>query len=236
MKRVGWLLALVFASTLAGAAERQPEDVTLSWRIDLNEKGAIQSLEPINPEYMQALQKRLEPAIRNWHFTTGKVNGQPAPTTTTLTLRMGFESIGNGDFNVRLRRASTGAYYKHLVQPRYPDYALSAHRGAAAVMLQVDFDANGKVTSAVPVAGGVPEPRKVFNDAAISAVTKWTFTPESIAGHGLSGKVLVPVCFSVAQTTCRWHRDGEDRPIDGNSPLSLTSVVQIDTDVVGSTL
>jgi len=233
---------LIFASLLAPvvtrAAPEQPPDVCLSWSVGLDEKGTITSLEAVNPEYMPALQTRLEPAIRTWHFTTGKINGQPAPTQTTLTLNLGFEPASDGDYRVRLRSLGTGPTYGHVVQPRYGDFALKAHRGGA-VMLKVDYDAGGRITSATPVEGGSPKPTIDLIQSATIAVKKWTFKPERIAGHGVPGRALVPVCFSISarqQRSCLWKRDGEDKPLDSDRPIALSSVVGIDTNLVGSTL
>jgi len=229
------MLVLLLTPVLTQAAPKPPPDVSLSWSVALDEKGAITSLEAVNPAYMPALQTRLEPAIRGWHFTPGKINGQPAPTQTTLILHLTFEPAGDDDYRVRLRNFGTGAYYAHTVQPRYPDSALSVRRGGA-VMLSVDFDANGHITGAKPVEGGVPKPTPDMTRAAMAAVKKWTFKPETIAGHGVPGSALVPICFSMGQRDCRWRHDGEDKPLAGDEPLIRDSVVRIDSDIVGSTL
>lgn len=232
------MLMIWLAPALAVAAQQPPPDVFLSWSVGLDEKGTITSLEAVSPEYMPALQTRLEPAIRTWHFTTGKINGQPAPTQTTLTLKLAFEPAGDGDYRVRLRNLGTGPTYGHIVQPHYPDFALQAHRGGA-VMLKVDYDADGRITSATPVEGGSPKPTIDLIKSATIAVKQWTFKPERIAGHGVPGKALVPVCFAISarqQRSCLWKRDGEDKPLDSDRPIALSSVVGIDTNLVGSTL
>jgi TonB family protein len=232
------MLVILLAPALAAAAQQQAPDVSLSWSVGLDEKGAITSLEAINPEYMPALQTRLEPAIRTWHFTTGKINGQPAPTQTTLTLKLAFESAGDGDYHVRLRTLGTGATYEHLVRPLYPEFERRTHRDGF-VMLKVDYDADGRITSATPVEGATPKPTTNLVRSAMAAAKQSKFKPERIAGHGVPGSAMMPICFSIssrAQRSCLWKRDGEDRPLNGDGPIALTSVVQIDTDVVGSTL
>ena len=96
-------------------------------------------------------------------------------------------------------------------------------------MLRVDFDAEGRVTSA----SDVPEMEAAAVDpaltkAALVAVKHWTFRPETVASHGVSGAAFVPVCFRIRDEECRWKdREGGGRFVV-NEPVLLNSVASVD--------
>ncbi|HEV7491014.1 MAG TPA: TonB family protein [Rhodanobacteraceae bacterium] len=228
------MLALLLSSipvlALAAHAPPKPVDLTMSWSLSLDATGAITSLQP-TVETNRGIYQRLEPAVRKWHFTTGKVNGKPAPAQTTLTLNIRLEPV-DGFYRVLVRNAGTGARYGTMTAPKYPDGAEMSKRGGA-VMLEVHYDAAGNVTSAKPIDGGLPKAGSDIEHAAVAAVKHWTFTPETIAGHGLAGVAHVPICFSArigADDSCRWHVGGADVELDTNWPLAMNSVVHLETD------
>jgi TonB family protein len=229
------LMCLMWASA-AHAGAGKPVDLTMSWSVALDASGAITSLTPTqttNP----GLYQRLEPAIRKWHFTTGKVKGVPVASETTLTLHVTLEPV-DGFYRVRLRDAGTGARYATMTPPKYPDDAVTSKRGGA-VMLEVRYDASGKVTNAVVVEGGLPKPGNDIERAAVAAVKHWTFTPESIGGHGVAGIARVPMCFSAREGTdnaCRWRVGESEVSLDTNTPLVMNSVVHLETEVAGRAL
>ena len=228
-------LLFVWASA-SHAAAGKPVDLTMSWSVALDAKGSITSLTPTqttNP----GLYQRLAPAIRTWHFTTGKVKGVSVPSETTLTIHVTLEPV-DGFYRVRLRDATTGARYATMTPPKYPDGALMSKRGGA-VMLQVHYDAAGSVTEAKLVDGGVPKPGNDIERAAIAAVKHWTFTPESVGGHAIAGSARVPLCFSArpeTENTCRWQIDKSEVSLDTKVPLAMNPAVRLETDVAGSTL
>lgn len=228
----GCVLMLWLAPVLAfaGAAAPKPVDLTMSWNLSLDTSGAITALTP-TVETNRALYQRLEPGIRKWQFTTGKVDGKPAPAQTTLTVHITLEPVGEL-YRVRVRDAATGPRYATKTPPKYPDGALVSRRGGA-VMLEVDYDAAGNVTSAKPIDGGLPKAGSDIEHAAVAAVKHWTFTPETIAGHGLAGVVRVPLCFSAypgGENACRWQVGGADVALDTQSLLAVNSVVHLETD------
>ena len=133
--------------------------------------------------------------------------------------------------------AVTGPRYGKLVAPAYPDDDGRSRRGGA-VLLDVAFDAEGRVTDATPVVDGAsPKAGVNFNHAAIAAVKHWTLVPERIDGHGLAGTARIPICFTYGpgKTPCEFHDPRTNAPIDGDRPLAA-SVAKLDSDVVGHTL
>lgn len=235
MRRAALLMLSLFPVGAIAADAPTTVDLTMSWSMVLDADGAITSLQPVE-DVNAALYQRLEPAIRKWHFTSGKVDGKPAPAETTLTVNITMEPV-EGGYRVRLRHAGTGARYAKMTAPKYPDGALMSHRGGA-VLLIVHYDADGQVTDAAPIDGGLPKPGADIERAAVVALRHWTFTPERIAGHGVAGAVKVPLCFNAppARDNCRWTDAGGDAPIEADHPLALDSVVRLDGDVAGRTL
>ena len=58
----------------------------------LDADGKINSMEPVDPRYLPEVRKQIEPIVRAWHFTPGKLDGRPAPTETTLGVSVAFET------------------------------------------------------------------------------------------------------------------------------------------------
>lgn len=225
-----WTLCWVPVLALAGAAAPKPVDLTMTWSVSLDASGAVTALAPTVQTNL-GIYQRLEPAIRKWRFTTGKINGKPAPAQTTLTVRITLEPV-DGFYRVHVRDAGTGARYATMTPPKYPDGATMSQRGGA-VMLEVHYDAAGNVTSAKPIDGGLPKAGSDIEHAAVAAVKHWTFSPETIGGHGLAGVAHVPLCFSAhpgGENACRWQVGGAEVALDTQSPLAMNSVVHLETD------
>jgi hypothetical protein len=41
--------------------------------------------------YLPTIRQQIEPTVRSWHFTPGKVDGRPEPTRTTLIVGVALE-------------------------------------------------------------------------------------------------------------------------------------------------
>jgi len=234
MLRLASMIVLLIPAWAAAEAPK-PIAVTLQWSIALDAAGAIESIEPIDSKLHPQLAERIEPSIKSWHFTAGKIDGKPEPTQTTLTVHVDLEPLADGNYGVYLRKAGTGPRYEHLSAPEYPE-AAKAIRRSAAVLLDVVYDADGHIVEAKPIEGGEPKSRGDFDRAAVAAVKRWTFTPESIAGHGVPGKARVPICFAATQSQrgqCRWNSPDTHVALDADQPLALGSVVHLETDIAG---
>lgn len=230
-------LAILLSIPLAAAAAdaERPVDATLVWSVALDATGAIASLQPAESANA-ALYQRLETSVRTWHFTPGKVDGAPAPAQTTLTVHITMEPV-DGGYHLHLRHAETGVRYGTMIAPKYPDGALTSHRGGA-VLLEVHYDADGHVIDANPIEGGEPKPGSDIERAAVVAVKRWTFTPEMIAGHGVAGAAKVPLCFNAppARENCRWIDPATNAPIEADHPLTQNSIVSLQGKVSGGVL
>lgn len=228
---LGLLLAVPLLASAAGPP-RKPVDLTMSWVVAVDKDGKLGAMTPTEDKNM-GLYQRLETGIRKfWVFKPGKVNGKPAPTETTLTVHSTLEPV-DGFYRVRVRDASTGPRYDKTVSFKYPDEALMSHRGGG-VLLEVRYDATGKIIDAKATRGGEPKPGPDIERAAVIAVKQWTLKPETVGGHGIAGKALVPLCFApvpAMQKLCRWETPDTKKPLDADRPLAMSSAVHIETDV-----
>jgi TonB family protein len=230
MKPTFLLLLLITTSLLRTAPAAESSDAFKSqvqWKLSLDADGKITELAPLAPGSLPTLRKQIEPVVRTWHFTPGKVNGQPAPTETTLSVGVMLDPANASRYHGRITGAATGPMYRHVVKPTYPERA-KHFRHEGGVMLWVDFDGEGRVTSVenAPKMGTLPIDSEL-TDAAIEAVRQWAFRPEVVAGRGTAGKVLVPVCFQMSKKPCQWNREPGADPAS-NAPIALTSAVGLD--------
>jgi TonB family protein len=220
------LLLAVSATSYGGTEETF--NVWIKWNLSLDSEGRIVDLSPIDMDYLPTVRQQIEPTVRAWHFTPGKIDGHPAPTRTTLTVGVALERSKNEQYVGQITSAVTGPTYKHMVLPEYPRGA--SHRGSVGgVMLRVDFDSEGRVTSAIDV----PEMETAAVDpaltkAALVAVKHWTFRPETVASHGVSGAAFVPICFRIRDGECRWKDAEGGRRFVANEPAALNSVASVD--------
>lgn len=138
-------LLFVVLSSLAvavHAVEQGPFQKDILWTLSLDADGKIQDMKPVNREYLPEVRKQIEPIVRAWHFTPGKINGQPAATETTLTVAVRFDadSANALSYHAHIESAATGPRYQHVVAPHYPTAAQKSH-DEGEVMLWVTFDA-----------------------------------------------------------------------------------------------
>jgi TonB family protein len=216
--------------------QQAPIGFVLQWNLSLDSTGRIVSLLPVSEDYQRAVRQELEPLIQRWHFTAGKLDGQPAPTETTLNVNVALDPSDDAkSYRVRIVSAGTGATYKHVMPPEYPKSAMHMGRDGG-VWLRVDYDAEGRVTAVIPIEGkDKPWVDGSLMRAAVAAVKHWTMRPEMVAGHGVAGAVIAPICFSLSDHTerCSWTPPGVNKPVDPALPITLTSVVGLDMGAAG---
>jgi TonB family protein len=225
------LIALACISNLIRADDSPvPSFVTVQWALALDPAGNIIRMGPGGDEYNSAFRNKLEAIVRGWHFIAGKLNGQAAPTTTTLTVRAMLELADTGDYRVHMTDAHTGAGYERAVAPNYPLSALRI-RHDGLVILNVDYDAEGRVTSAFRADGTERGIDNALVRAALDAAKQWTFKPETVDGHAVAGAVVLPFCFSIEgkQEHCFVISGGARKPIESAKPMAWTSVVSVET-------
>lgn len=223
--RIFLLLALLSFAPLH-AATRDSDDFStqIEWTLSLDADGKIVDLQPTDPNFLPEVRAQIEPVVRKWHFEPGKVNGRPAQTQTTLRVGVKFTQEHG-----RITFAGTGPKYLHVETPAYPTHARwGGHEGG--VMVLVEFDANGRVTSTkhAPEMQGAKINSELV-DTALIAAKRFTFRPERVAEHGVPARALVPVCFMLSEnSSCKWKSVPGALPIRSDQPVALTSVVGID--------
>jgi TonB family protein len=227
------LLFVVLTSLVAVAHAGKHESFQreIKWTLLLDADGKIASLTPIDRDYLPEVRTQIEPIVRTWHFTPGRISGQPAPTETTPWVPVAFdaESTNSAHYQARIASASTGPRYEHVVAPHYPEAAQHAH-SEGEVVLWITFDSEGHITSAKnypEMSADHVSPMLV--DAAMDAVKKWTFRTETVAGHGIASEALVPFCFKIASGECHWKPRPNKRPFHTGEAVALSSVVGLDT-------
>ena len=228
-------LLLAPAAAFSADAEQSSIRIIFQWDLSLDSTGKITSLVPINEDYQAAVREQLEPVVKRWNFTPGKLDGQPAATETTLRVWVSFDPTSDDSYRVRIVSADTGATYKHVMPPEYPKSAMRMGRDGG-VWLRVDYDAEGHVTAVIPIEGkDKPWVDGSLMRAAVAAVKHWTMRPEMVAGHGVAGAVIAPICFSLSDHTerCSWTPPGVNKPVDPALPITLTSVVGLDMGAAG---
>jgi TonB family protein len=216
---------------VAHAAKKDAFTTTIQWRLSLDANGQIDGLKPVNPDYLPEVRKQIEPIVHTWHFTPGRLAGRPAPTETTLGVRVAFEAESTNaiQYHVRIVSAGTGGTYMHVVKPNYPEVSQRSH-AEGEVVLWIKYDADGVVTSV----RNVPEMNAngtspALTDAAIDAVKQWTFRPETVAGRGVASEALVPICFKLRDEPCHWKPRPDKRPMQSGEAVALSSVVGLET-------
>jgi TonB family protein len=230
MLRASIILLLWIPLLASAAGPTKPVDLTMSWVLTLDKSGAIKSMQPTETKNA-GLYQRLESGIRKWwKFAPGKVKGKADETVTTLTVHSTLTPV-DGFYSVRVRDASTGPRYATATPP-----AANTASGPAGVLLEVRYDAEGRVTAAKVVPGGEPKAGKDAEQSAIAAVKQWTFKPELVGKQGIAGKARVPVCLAPAPGACRFTAPDTKKTLDADRPHAIGSVVRIETDVTAKEL
>jgi protein TonB len=226
-------LAIIPFATLAN--EATSATVSLTWDVSLDVGGKVTTL-ATGDERVPKLHAQLEKAIRAWHFSPGKLNGEAAATQTHLTTTLEIRLVGDGA-EVRVVRAETGARSRQSVPPKYPTSAArSGVQGQVVVLAQ--FDETGAVKD-VARYDNAPAADERLARAAIASVKQWTFAPEVVGGHPVAGAALVPICFTLAGRTppvCEWNDAAGGESMSGSEAVAVNPAAKLETDVVGHLL
>ena len=99
----------------------------------------------------------------------------------------------------RIVGATTGPRLRTVPPPRYPPAALH-RRIVGGVLLRIDVGIDGNVKSAAVERSNTSH---ILENAALQAVRKWTFVPESVGGEQMAATVLVPINFCIAGRPCK---------------------------------
>ncbi len=245
------LAALLAAQTaLAGTEAPTPEQTTLlQWKMSLDAAGQITALVPRNASN-NALGEQLEPAVRGWNFEPATVNGQQAATETMLSVQLALLPSADGkSYSVRVDDVRTGgsiaASHESIRLPESEARILKSNGGFAKLAFEVSYDESGKAQTATLL----PDPGNAKGrlvELAETAVRDWLYEPERVAGAGIPGKVIVPICYSAGKTNkrkgtrggrrCVWSQPDSKAKVGNGDSLSLDSRVRLKTKVVGRML
>jgi hypothetical protein len=121
---LGIVLILAASNIAARTGGKSPIELDVEWRLSLDAHGEIVRLAPAGEKVLPVVRKQLASIVRGWHFTPGKINGQPAATETTLHVRVALDEASLGDYRMRVLSAATGTFYRHRIAPKYPKEAL----------------------------------------------------------------------------------------------------------------
>ena len=236
-----FILALAFFTSSAFAD--QPQVSAQFWRyarVDIDASGAVTSLAftDSTPGKDDPVGHRLEQIIRGWNFEPGKVNGKPAPTQTTLTLKMEVQKQAGDTYSIDLLDAQTGPGIISMAAPNFPN--------DTNPLLPINLYSDGEITlvlafdiSGAPTKIEVEKAetnsnvftRKALVNVAVDAAKKWRFQPELVGGHPVAGSVRVPVVFCVQGSS--WCADyakaaaAKGDRATPNVPVALDSQVKL---------
>jgi len=236
-------LVLVVSATKANASKLPPFiRLAQTWRITVNKNGQVNRMEAMRNKLMDRfpqVRQKLEQAVRNWTFSPGKVNGQPVETETTLIVFADLLPGRDGGSELQIKNVYVGGGFKKRVAPRYPQSAIS-RLAAGEVVVKVTYGANGKVLSARQFKNG-PKANHMLVVAAVEAVKRSIFRPETVGGHPLPGVALVPYCYRLhgpygTLGKCDWKAPGESNPLQQGEALALNPAAHLVTHVAGKTL
>ena len=234
------LVGLLALAPLAGAEE--PLVVESTWGVSLDASGHVVALES-HGALKPVLRDPLAEAIRGWAFEPGRIDGQPAPTETSLDLSVALEADAGGNYQVRVVDVRIGAEVASSVPPRFPPRLVRRIKTpfSGLVVAEVRYDAQGRVLEA-ELAPGTPAADPLLQEAALESIRKWRFQPERVGGHPLAGSAWVPLCFTLTTSArhipdCEhWTPPGANTPVPDGSAFALQPAATLRSEVVGHLL
>jgi protein TonB len=178
----------------------------------IGEDGAVREARVLRP--VPLLDQAAIDAVLQWKYTPTLLNGQPVPVIMTVTVTFTLQKTGEGTAPAQPQQTPTEPVkvmtaagvemvpvrvggeikeptkIKH-VSPFYPPEAQAA-RLEGAVILEAIIDTDGTVTNLKTL-------RSVsgLDDAAISAVRQWKYTPTLLNGVAVPVIMTVTVTFSL---------------------------------------
>ena len=231
------ILGMAFLESISAVAA--PKVVTLSmiWNVVIGTDGRISELST-KEQGLSDIRERIENEMRTWQFTPGERDGKLVPITSKLYLK--FTLMPRGDKPaIRILSASTGGGYRTMVPVTYPRASLINGK-QGLVLLGVGYDVDGKVEDLAPVPDA-PEVDARLVEAALTAVRQWTFEPEIVGGHPISGAAFVPVCFGLnipdgIRPNCSWRPPDSNVEQPGDHPMTIHPAAKLKNEVTGRTL
>ncbi len=194
-----WTLFCGLAALVAlgfDVAFAQPAGVKLDtrWEASIDAQGKVTAL-ALRSELQPRVAEPLASAIHGWSFEPARAGDPPAAVETTLYVTLRLEPTG-GDSAIRVLDVRSGGAVERGSTPTMPSNVLrrSGDLVPALVVAQLQYDADGEVTSAELATGAPAADERLVKDA-LRAVRRWRFTPERVGGQARAASALVPICF-----------------------------------------
>lgn len=113
---------LLFVGGPAWAAEDAvaPLEKVVGVRVTVDATGKIRSARPTNETLPAALNQATLELARQIGFKPATINGRPVESETTLQLAVRFEKRADGNFGLRLLKATAGTALRSIVPPMFP--------------------------------------------------------------------------------------------------------------------
>lgn len=242
--------ALMLAGTSAIAANKIPDiaKTSVQWQMSLDAHGNVTALD-LKSNTIDVVREKLEPAVRAWKFDPGTFNGEPAATETMLSVQISLLPSADGEStSIRFDDVRTGGYVSGNITPprfgRAEAQKLIRNGGFARLIFEVGYDNAGKLQTVAVLPSSTVEKGNLVKNAE-NALRKWTYEPERVAGVGVPGKLVVPICYYMGVSerdaermgkNCEWKKPGSEATVGQGQSLALDSRVRLKTDVIGRTL
>jgi hypothetical protein len=232
---------LLLLGTAAQAAPADPAPElrrTYSATVNVDEAGKVTQVE-LDKSVPRGLAEVMKQSAALARFEPALIDGVPAPSRTVLNVAFRMTGEGGG---VRAEVVGlTGGGGKLQSQPPvYPAAALRAGVGAKA-WVRVSFDTAGRPVPAESAIESLEIARwegrldasdrasfdRQFRKSVQSAMAKWVFTPDEVAGRPIAASVWVPLTFCPdVRKPCSsaWTDDPDQRP---TVPAALDDSVRL---------
>ena len=177
-----------------------------SVRVDVDAQGQVERAVAAG-EVPGELVPAIERAASRAEFEPATRAGTPMASSTTLNIKVRYEPAGR-DYRAKVVAVTGNGGLVSPPPPVYPAAAVKQGYGArlvARLSFRADgsYDPEGSRIESVEIlrVKGQPHPERVaqfdqaFRDELLEVLSKWSYSPDVVAGQGIAATVLVPVNF-----------------------------------------
>ncbi len=160
-------------------------DTIVPVRAEVDEQGRVVGAQVLAGE--ERLAEEARRAVLRWRFAPARKNGVAVPASVEVPVVFGaFDAVAPGESHEMPEPVKR-------VRPVYPHgLRMSGLTGDVVVSFVVSRE--GRVRSAEVVRSSNPG----FDEAALDAVTQWTFKPGKVKGVPVNTRMQVPIVFAIS--------------------------------------